>query len=226
MNYPKTLQIRPYMLLHFDYDGVLVDSFKQLLNVFRQTAVDTGLGRQPTRIDFETIEDLNATKLATQLGVRDSDTERYTKRVRTLLEAGGYNPAMFPNIPSLLQILSSKHTIVIVTSNYHRLVKQGLTNNNVAGCVSLVLDATQPGTKGEKIQHSLRHFRVPPNEGVMIGDTQGDIRHGRSAGVRTIGVTWGYQSRSTLATEAPDFIVDSPKELLQLMTQAKRPEGP
>ena len=209
------------MLLHFDYDGVLVDSFEQLLSAFRRTAENTGLGRPPTRHDFETIEDLNAAGLAARLGVPESAIDRYTRRTHAILEAEGYAPAMFPDIPDLLTTLSERHTIVIVTSNYEHLVRQGLARNGVDGCVSLVLDARQPGTKGEKIQHALNRFRVPPREAFMIGDTRGDIRHGRTAGVRTVGVTWGYQSRTTLAAEDPDFIVDSPRELCRLLLEAR-----
>ena len=205
------------MLLHFDYDGVLVDSFDQLLSAFQRTAADTGLGRPPTRNDFETIEDLHAAGLAALMGVPEADIDRYTRRTHALLEGDGYDPAMFAGIPDLLSILAEQHTIVIVTSNYEHLVRQGLARNGVDQCISLVLDARQPGTKGEKIRHALKRFRVPEREGFMIGDTRGDIRHGRSAGVRTAGVTWGYQSRATLTQEAPDFIVDSPGELLRLL---------
>lgn len=209
------------MLLHFDYDGVLVDSFDQLLSAFRRTALDTGLGRPPTRYDFETIEDLNAAGLAALLGVPEPDIDRYTRRTHAFLDADGYKPAMFPGIPDLLKTLSQRHTIVIVTSNYEHLVRQGLTRNGVDGCVSLVLDARQPGDKGEKIGHALTRFHVPPQEAFMIGDTRGDIRHGRAAGIRTAGVTWGYQSRATLVKEAPDYIVDSPGELLRLLAEAR-----
>lgn len=209
------------MLLHFDYDGVLVDSFDQLLSAFQRTAADTGLGRPPTRDDFETIEDLNAAGLAALLGVPEPDIDRYTRRTHAILETDGYEPAMFPGIPDLLSTLSERHTLVIVTSNYDHLVRQGLTCNGVDQCVSLVLDARQPGTKGDKIGHALQRFRVPPREAFMIGDTRGDIRHGRAAGVRTAGVTWGYQSRATLTKEAPDHIVDSPGELLQVLVEAR-----
>lgn len=208
------------MLLHFDYDGVLVDSFDLLLDAFRRTAVDTGLGRPPTRNDFETIQDLNAAGLAALLGVPEPDIDRYTRWTHALLESDGYEPAMFPGIPDLLRTLSERHTIAIVTSNYEHLVRQGLARNGVDGCVSLVLDARQPGAKGEKIRRSLTRFHVVPEQGFMIGDTRGDIRHGKLAGVRTVGVTWGYQTRRTLEQESPHFIVDSPEELLRVLTAA------
>lgn len=205
------------MLLHFDYDGVLVDSFDELLSAARKAASDTGLGRPPTRNDFETIEDLSATGIAALLGVPRRGIEIYTDRMHQALDADGYEPTMFPGIPHLLRTLSQQHTLVIVTSNFGRLVRRGLSRHGVAECVALVLDAQRPGTKSGKIAHSLERFGVPPGESFMIGDTRGDIRHGRTAGVRTAGVTWGYQDRRTLEREAPEFIVDSPRELLDLL---------
>lgn len=204
------------MLIHFDYDGVLVDSFDELLSAARKAASDTGLGRPPTCNDFESIEDLTATGIAALLGVPQRGIEIYANRMRQALEADGCEPTVFPGIPHLLRTLSQQHTLVIVTSNFGRLVRRGLSRHGVADCVALVLDAQRPGTKSEKIAHSLERFGVPPGESFMIGDT----RHGRTAGVRTAGVTWGYQDRRTLEREAPDFIVDSPRELLDLLRAA------
>ena len=51
----------------------------------------------------------------------------------------------------------------------------------------------------------------------MIGDTVGDIRAGKEAGVRTAAVTWGYQQRDLLSKEVPDRLLDQPKELLALV---------
>lgn len=208
------------MLLHFDYDGVLVDSFDQLLSAAQEAASDTGLGRPPTRSDFETIEDLTANGIAALLGVPQHGIEIYTRRMHQALAADRHEPAMFPGIPHLLRTLSKRHTLVIVTSNLGRLVRRGLSRHGVEDCVALVLDAQRPGAKGEKIAHALERFGASPGESFMVGDTRGDIRHGKSAGVRTAGVTWGYQDRRTLEREAPDFIVDSPRELLDLVAAA------
>ena len=208
------------MLLHFDYDGVLVDSFDELLSAAQKAASETGLGRPPTRSDFETIEDLTAAGIASLLGVPQRGVDLYTRRMHRALDADGREPAMFPGVPDMLRTLSKQHTLVIVTSNFDHLVRRGLSLHGVEDCVALVLDAQRPGTKGEKIAHALERFGAPRRESFMVGDTRGDIRHGKTAGVRTAGVTWGYQDRRTLEREAPDFIVDSPRELLDLLRAA------
>ncbi|MDC0538265.1 HAD hydrolase-like protein, partial [Planktomarina temperata] len=43
--------------------------------------------------------------------------------------------------------------------------------------------------------------------GVMIGDTTFDMQMGRAAGLKTIGVTWGYHAAEALRGQA-DRMVD------------------
>jgi phosphoglycolate phosphatase len=50
-----------------------------------------------------------------------------------------------------------------------------------------------------------------------IGDTVGDIKEARAAGVWTVAVTWGWHSRERLLAARPDFLVDTPEELLQIV---------
>ena len=49
--------------------------------------------------------------------------------------------------------------------------------------------------------------------GIMIGDTTYDMEMGHAAGLRTIGVTWGYHDQARLAPYA-DVIVSSPEDLI------------
>jgi phosphoglycolate phosphatase len=51
---------------------------------------------------------------------------------------------------------------------------------------------------------------------IMIGDRRGDIDAAKQNGLRSVGVTWGFAEIGELAAAAPDFIVSSPAELLEL----------
>jgi phosphoglycolate phosphatase len=58
---------------------------------------------------------------------------------------------------------------------------------------------------------------VDPDDAVIIGDTAFDIEMGRAAGIRTIGVNWGYHSVDRLA--AAHRTVDHPTELLEAIDE-------
>jgi phosphoglycolate phosphatase-like HAD superfamily hydrolase len=51
----------------------------------------------------------------------------------------------------------------------------------------------------------------------MIGDSSVDIETARNAGVRSCGVTWGFQPEGFL-TCPPDMLISQPGDLLRQLT--------
>lgn len=58
---------------------------------------------------------------------------------------------------------------------------------------------------------------VPPENTLMVGDSELDIRCGRNAGSYTCGVTFGYRSREALEKENPDYLISDMKELTEII---------
>lgn len=58
---------------------------------------------------------------------------------------------------------------------------------------------------------------VEPSETMHIGDSGVDMQTAKAAGVRAVGVTWGFRSREELEEGGADAIVDSPEQILELL---------
>ena len=58
---------------------------------------------------------------------------------------------------------------------------------------------------------------VHPTECAIVGDTEVDVRAGKAAGARTIGVTWGYGTRARLEDAGVDYLVETPDALPPLL---------
>jgi len=54
-----------------------------------------------------------------------------------------------------------------------------------------------------------------PRDMLFVGDSGIDIRTGKASGMTTVAVSWGFCSIHALRQENPDFIINSPMELLQ-----------
>lgn len=54
-----------------------------------------------------------------------------------------------------------------------------------------------------------------------VGDSDVDMMTGRNAGVRTIGVTWGFRTREELLSCSPWKLVDSAEELGRILIERK-----
>ena len=55
------------------------------------------------------------------------------------------------------------------------------------------------------------------DEVIYVGDSNVDMETGINAGVRTVGVTWGFRTREELAAYNPYALIDNPLEILDLI---------
>lgn len=58
-------------------------------------------------------------------------------------------------------------------------------------------------------------------EAIYIGDTDIDIETAHNAGLKCVGVSWGFRGRQFLEEHNCDYIIDTPDELLPLLSSLK-----
>jgi phosphoglycolate phosphatase len=63
----------------------------------------------------------------------------------------------------------------------------------------------------------LKETGARPEETLMVGDSSNDVLTGRNAGLWTCGVTYGFAPH-TLCEAPPDVVVDSPRELVEMLS--------
>lgn len=62
---------------------------------------------------------------------------------------------------------------------------------------------------------------ISREEVVYCGDSDVDMETGNNAGVRTIGVTWGFRSREELSARSPWLIAESPSEISEAVLSVR-----
>jgi phosphoglycolate phosphatase len=204
------------MLIHFDYDGVLVDSFDQLLDIARRVQMQLKEGREVRPEDLRNIRNLTLEELGRFIGLPEDRVPRFASEMFRLLREDPRELTVFEGIPLVLRDLSRKHTIVIITSNAQKVVQETLLRTGIKGYITDILDGESPGSKAEKIRKSMGKFGFAETQTFMIGDALSDITEGKKAGVKTIAVTWGFQPLERLLEGKPDFVAESPPELIRI----------
>jgi phosphoglycolate phosphatase-like HAD superfamily hydrolase len=56
---------------------------------------------------------------------------------------------------------------------------------------------------------------------MMVGDTPADVLAGKAAGTKTCAVTYGFGARDALLQCAPDHVIESFRELVDLVRESR-----
>lgn len=71
--------------------------------------------------------------------------------------------------------------------------------------------------KSEIIVSLIDEFDLDNNSTYYVGDTSGDVEAGKTAKVKTIGISWGFQHKSVLSKSNPDFLIDNIIEIKDIV---------
>lgn len=65
------------------------------------------------------------------------------------------------------------------------------------------------------IIETIKRFNTSPDKTIIVGDSEFDITAGKSAGVKTVAVTYGYREKQVLKNA--DFIIDKFSDLVKIL---------
>jgi phosphoglycolate phosphatase len=72
--------------------------------------------------------------------------------------------------------------------------------------------------KGDMVRELIDREGIERATAAMVGDREFDIRAGKNNGIVSIGVTYGYGSRTELEAAGADWICESPAEVARLLS--------
>ena len=70
--------------------------------------------------------------------------------------------------------------------------------------------------KDKKLRSAMRKYNLNPKETFYIGDETRDIEAAKKVRIKSVAVTWGFESEKVLKKADPDFIIKSPEEFLAI----------
>ena len=201
-------------LFLFDFDGVLVDS----LDVYEKTVKDNLQKiKQPVVQSREEFLELFEDNFYTSLKNKGIDLNVFMKAAEDILaQVRITDMKPFPDVAPVIEALHKSHCLIVVSSNDYASIKEALDLFHFNDYFRDILGSDFMFSKKEKILYAAKKYHVEPDKIYYIGDTTGDIKEGKQARVKTVGVTWGWHSREKMAAAEPDYLFDTPGELLQL----------
>lgn len=205
------------MLINFDFDGVIADTFDRLFSLSVAAQRRVAEGRPPVEGDLQTLENLTFEGLADRLEIPPKLVPQFLQITFELQQKEQGTIHFFPGMVPLLKTLSQSNEIAIITSSRADLVRGYLMEHGVLESVNTISGRESGRSKKESILVNMEQFSASPEQTCMIGDAVSDIRYGKAAGVLTIGVGWGFQPSELLLRENPHYLVANPMDLLKIL---------
>jgi len=202
-------------LVVFDMDGTLIDSVALIVETV--TAAFEAVGEpSPTEAAIRAISGITAREAMGILapGADAARLDRVTESYRREYQrrAGGAREPLFAGALKALETLRHRpDTILAVATGKGEASAVALLDaHGILGWFNSVETPTRNRGKPdpEMIQTAMAKAGAAAAETVMIGDTVHDMRMARAAGVKAIGVAWGYHASVELEGAGADIIVE------------------
>lgn len=190
----------------FDCDGTLIDGQASICEAMERAFAAQGLAAPDRNLVRRAVGLSLPQAVRRLLPEADDDLLRdlvdsYKQAFRAAREAGELSQVLFDGMAELLDRLRDEGWLLGVATGMserglrHCLAAHGLTGH----FVTLQTADTHPSKPHPAmLEAALAEAGAGPAEAVMIGDTAYDMQMARDAGVRGLGVAWGYHAGEEL----------------------------
>ncbi len=197
-------------LVIFDVDGTLVDSQAEIMAAMTLAFGAEGMV-MPDRATVLSIVGLSLAE-AFHVLCPDADEARRARLVAaykaSFMQLRSDNQEMGPLFPGALEAIAALRAqddtlLAVATGKSRRGLDKVLERHGLTGVFhsEQVADHHPSKPNPSMILTALNETGVAPQKAVMLGDTTYDMDMARAAGIRTIGVTWGYHAPDTLRAD-------------------------
>jgi len=205
----------------FDLDGTLVNTLDDLSNAMNYALAQLN---QPTHTTEKCrtfigngVKNFARRALAPdKQHLRDELLEQMKQRYRDKCFQNSY---LYDGIYDLIQVLLSENIRLAVATNKDQDVAKIIVEHFFGDAFDHIIGINdqrpiKPDPAGTF--EILNATKVDPKDALFVGDSDVDIETASNAGIKSVGVTWGFRSREDLVNAGANLIIDHPSEIIQL----------
>ncbi|PSB39723.1 carotenoid oxygenase [filamentous cyanobacterium Phorm 46] len=201
----------------FDFDGTLADTIDILLSISNRLSAEFGF-KSATKEELAQLSNLTSSQILRYSGISIFKFPLLIRKLKAELHNEIPNIQLFPGIKEvLLELTKLGFQLGIITSNSRENVLALLEINGLQGTFTFIYSGSTFG-KHKVIKKWLKKEHINPEKVIYVGDETRDIDAAKKTGIKIIAVSWGFNSKSALAAQNPDFLIERPQQLIEIMS--------
>ncbi len=205
-----------YRALVFDFDGTIADTLGETRKIFNELAPEYGI-RQVEEHEVSGLRHLSLKEILLKLEIPNY-------RVPSIIARG--TGIMRRNIDRLQLISGMREALTelrehtdnfgILTSNATANVDLFLRNHGIRELFDFVSSTSKLTGKSRYLKAIRKTFSLDHSQMIYIGDELRDVKAAQKANIPHAAVSWGFNSRESLAEAKPTYLFDHPDELFKI----------
>lgn len=206
--------------LIFDFDGVIGDTYEMVVGIMDNLSAEFGFD-QYDKEEIKKLRKLGLKKTIETLKISSDKLPLLLKKVREEQARRFYRLKLFSGIKEVLEKLDKAgYSLGILTSNSEKNIKTALLDNHLE-VFDFVISESGFFEKSEILGHIIKDRRLKQGDVFYVGDETRDLEAAKKAGIKSVAVSWGYDSVEVLNQLKPDYLLSKPEDLIQILKEVK-----
>ena len=201
----------------FDFDGTLIDSYRDSIKFFNITLEQYNLptfDMEVEGLDYQIFREFIHEQIN---GIEEEFMEKFTQNYK---DSPQLNTYLYDGVVEVLQELENRGVRLAICSNREQknleeLVDKffdGITFKYISGTVNELHNKPDP----YRINEIIRKENIEKEKILYFGDKVADIEAAKAAGIDMILVTYGQGNDEAYSNSYPLKLIDDVKEILEL----------
>lgn len=207
----------------FDLDGTLLNTVDDIKNSLNFVLEENNF---PLRTEEEVKSSLGYGSLSLIKDSLPKDTTEdminkiYNDYVSHYTKNNNNFTKPYEDIMTLLKLLKANKYLLAITSNKMQEAVTELNQETFLGLIDVAIGERKSlklKPDPEMIVLALNELGLSNEEVLYVGDTEVDLLTAKNANLKSIAVTWGFRTKKELLKHSPDYVIDSPLDLLEII---------
>ncbi len=209
----------------FDLDGTLLNTIESIARPTNTALTECGYEERPLEAYKAYIGDGYRKCVERALADFDVTDEAEIDRVfeigsRLYAEDPTYNVQVYENMAKALKVLKERGMSLAVITNKPHVSAPKVVSEFFGDDLFDMVQGQQDGVPKKPdpkcVSDIMAKLRVAPKDCAYFGDSNTDMQLGKAAGFYTVGVSWGFRSRSELEENKADIVIDKPEQITEV----------
>jgi phosphoglycolate phosphatase len=201
----------------FDFDGTIVDNLNDVMNLLQKNLASRGIDL--SQYPVSTLRNTGVREFMKHIKISKLELLSIYKDIKKEIHLHLEDSTPVKDLAPILDQLTSNCQLFIFSSNNKQTIQSYLNKYNLNKYFTDIFEDDSYFGKDVGLKKIVKSRKLDLETTYYFGDESRDILASKKAGIKAVGVLWGFEGEVPLSSAKPDYLLTVPVELLKLANQ-------